>query len=406
MEKHPGPDPARAIALRRNPRLMFWKNFAQYGMFLNPAWALFLLSRGLDGRQVFLLGVVYAAVTAIAELPTSWLGDRIGRRRGLLAGTLMLVAGACMQIGAVGFVMFAVVTALRAIGDAFHSGTEEAIIVDSARELGHPEDVTHDAGVGVSGHHLAKALAPAVFALGTLWLSGSALYAAMAWLTAAAALLAFVPLAMITEPRVGRITSVRQAIAPFRRHPILWALTVHAGLRFTAVLLFFMAYPTRFAELGMRGAWLGAFYALFHLGMVAHSRFAWKFEARYGTARLVNGMSWACIPLGLAMAFVDVGWFAFAVGSAAFIVSDARGIYYVRHVNDFIPPEARATTLSLMRMVQRIVEIPVLLLASWLAGLGTAHVLVLFSAMALLLVLFPFPSDARLAAAKPAAPSS
>ena len=397
-------DAARQAGLARNPKLLFWKNFAQYGMFLNPAWALFLLTRGLDGREVFLLGVVYAAATAFAELPTSWLGDRIGRRRGLLAGTLMLVAGAFLQIGAVGFVMFAVVTALRAAGDAFHSGTEEAVIVDSARELGHPEDVTHDAGVGVSGHHLAKALAPAVFAAGTLWLSGSALYAAMAWLTATAATLSFIPLAMIAEPRVGSITSVRQAIAPFRRHPILWVLTIHAGLRFTSVLIFFMAYPTRFAGLGLSGAWLGAFYALFHLGMVAHSRLAWKFDQRYGTARLVNGMSWACIPLGVAVAFIDVAWIAFVVGSAAFILSDARGIYYVRHVNDFIPPEARATTLSLMRMVQRLVEIPVLLLASWLAGMGTSHVLLLFAAMALLLVLFPFPSDARLAAAKPSLP--
>lgn len=390
----------RAEGLRRNPSLVFWKNFAQYGMFLNPAWALFLASRGLDNRQVFQLGVVYALVTALAEIPTSWIGDHVGRRRGLLLGTAMLCAAAFLQITASGFLLLAAVIAFRAIGDAFHSGTEDAVIIDSARELGHPDHVVHDTGVGASGHHLAKALVPVVFALASFVLTGDALFTAMAWLTAMAAMAAFVPVAMITEPGVGRITTVKAALAPFRKHPILWAFTLHGGMRFTSVLVFFMAYPARFSALGFGSVWLGAFYALFHVCMIGHSRYAWKLDLRHGSARLVNAMTAACVPLGLVVAFVGVPWLVFVAALVAFAVADARGIYYVRHVNDFIPPDARATTLSLMRMVQRLAEVPVLLAASWLAERGIGLVFGLFAAMNLLLFVFPFPSDERIAAAK------
>ncbi len=391
---------ARAEGLRRNHSLVFWKNFAQCGMFLNPAWALFLMSRGLDDREVFQIGMIYAVVTVFAEIPTSWVGDHVGRRRGLLLGTLTLCASAYLQVTASGFLLLAAVMALRAVGDAFHSGTEEAVIVDSARELGHPEDVTHDTGVGASGNYLAKAVVPVVFAVASLWLSGSALFAVMAWLTAAAATAALLPVAMITEPGVGRITTVRAALAPFRRHPILWTFTFHGGFRLTAVLVFFTAYPARFAALGVGSVALGTFYALFHLSMVAHSRLAWKLDRRFGSARIVNAMSAACVPLGLAVAFTGSAALACAAGLAAFSLAEARGIYYVRHVNDFIPPEARATTLSLMRMFQRVAEVPVLLVASWLAERGIGMVFGLFAALCLLLRLIPFPSDARIAAAK------
>jgi MFS family permease len=390
----------RAEGLRRNPSLVFWKNFAQYGMFLNPAWAIFLMSRGLDGREVFLLGVVYAIVTALAEIPTSWVGDHVGRRKGLLLGTATLVASAFLQISAEGFLFMGAVMALRAVGDAFHSGTEEAVIVDSARELGHPDHVVHDTGVGASGHHLAKAIVPVVFAVSSFVLTGDALFTAMAWLTAFAATAAFVPVAAITEPSVRAITTVREALRPFRRHPILVTFMLHGGLRFTSILLFFMAYPALFSDLGIGRGWLGAFYALFHVLMVVHSRYAWKLDLRYGSARLVNGMSLACVPLGLLVAFAGHPVVAFVIALVTFTLADARGIYYVRHANEFIPPPARATTLSLMRMVQRIVEVPFLLAAAWIAERGIGWVFCLFSAMSLFLCLFPFPSDARIAEAK------
>ena len=33
--------------LRRNITLLYWKNFFQNGLFINPVWSVFLLSRGV-----------------------------------------------------------------------------------------------------------------------------------------------------------------------------------------------------------------------------------------------------------------------------------------------------------------------------------------------------------------------
>lgn len=395
-------DATRQAGLARNPKLLFWKNFAQYGMFLNPAWALFLMARGADGRKIFLLGVVYAVVAALTEIPTGWVGDRIGRRKTLLIGTVCLIAGAALQIRAEGFLMLALVLSLRSLGDAFHSGTEEALIVESARELGHKEDVLRNAGTGTAGHHAVKALTPVVFVAAALFWSGERLYAALAAMTLAASLLALLPIRKMVEPsrESQRPYSVREALRPLGEHPILWAFTFHGGLRLTSVLIFFMAYSARLHQAGIGSFWLGLFYAVFHVGMFLNSRYAWKLAKRFGSPTLVNGMTAACVVLGLATAFVDLPAPLYAAALLAFILSDARGSYYVHHVNAFIPSEVRATTLSLMRMLQRLAEIPVMLLAAWLASRSIGLVFVLFAGLNALLLLAPFPSLARIRTAK------
>ncbi|HTK05457.1 MAG TPA: MFS transporter [Candidatus Eisenbacteria bacterium] len=394
--------PERAAGLRRNPKLLFWKNFAQFAMFLNPAWALFLMSRGADGRQIFLLGTVYAAVAAVTEIPTGWVGDRLGRRRTLMIGTVFLVLAAALQIWAAGFVLLAVVLALRSAGDAFHSGTEEALVVESARELGHAEDVLRNAGTGSAGQYGAKALTPLAFVLGSLLWTGAPLYVFLAALTFAVSLLAFIPIRMMTEPSHASrgATGVRAAMRPFRDHPILWGFTFHGGLRLTSVLVFFMAYSARLHAAGIGGFWLGLFYGLFHFSMFLHSRYAWKLAKRFGSPTLVNGMTVAVVILGLAVAFIGVPWLLYAAALAAFILSDARGNYYVHHVNAFIPSEVRATTLSLMRMFQRLAEIPIMFLAAWLASRNLDLVFVLFAAINGLLLLAPFPPLSHIRKAK------
>lgn len=394
--------PARKSGLTRNPKLLFWKNFAQFAMFLNPVWALFLMARGADGRQIFLLGTVYAAVAAATEIPTGWIGDRIGRRRTLLIGTACLILGAALQIWAAGFIFLAVVLSLRSLGDAMHSGTEEALIVESARELGHKEDVLRNAGTGTAGHHAAKALTPIAIVAGALFWEGADLYLVLAVMTLLASVLAVLPIRAMTEPsRASRgIIGLRAALKPFKDHPILWSFTFHGGLRLTSVLIFFMTYSAKLHRAGISNFWLGMFYAAFHLGMFLHSRSAWKLAKRYGSPRLVNGMTAACVVLGIAVAILDLSAPLYVAALAAFILSDARGNYYVHHVNAFIPSEVRATTLSLMRMYQRIAEVPIMFLASALAGRNIGLVFVLFAVLNALLLVAPFPSKARIAAAK------
>ena len=395
-------DAARQAGLARNPKLLFWKNFAQYAMFLNPVWALFLFSRGADSRQIFLLGMVYAAVAALTEIPTGWVGDKAGRRKTLVIGTVFLIAGAALQIWAAGFVMLAIVLSLRSAGDAFHSGTEEALIVESARELGHNESVLRNAGTGVAGHHAAKALTPAAF-LAVAWFgSDDMLYAALAVMTLISSVLALLPIRAMVEPsrENKRAYSIREALRPLKEHPILWGFTIHGGLRLTSVMLFFMAYSARLHKAGIGSFWLGLFYAVFHVGMFLNSRYAWKLAKRFGSPTLVNGMTGACVALGLATAFVDLPVPLYIAALLAFTLSDARGSYYVHHVNAFIPSEVRATTLSLMRMLQRLIEVPVMFLAAWLASIGIEHVFVLFAVLNALLLLAPFPPLSHIRKAK------
>ncbi|PSQ28932.1 MFS transporter, partial [Halobacteriales archaeon QS_9_68_17] len=99
-----------------------------------PIWVLFLTSRGMSFTQVGALDSAFAAVIVLAELPTGYIGDRIGRRNGLL------LSAALGTIGSVGFAFsssfgpFLLLYSLAALEQTFRSGTEDAWLYDMLDE--------------------------------------------------------------------------------------------------------------------------------------------------------------------------------------------------------------------------------------------------------------------------------
>jgi hypothetical protein len=65
--------------------------------FLAPVWVVLLEARGLSFTAIAMLDAVYFGTLVLAEVPTGYLGDRIGRRNALAVGT------AGVALSAVGF---------------------------------------------------------------------------------------------------------------------------------------------------------------------------------------------------------------------------------------------------------------------------------------------------------------
>jgi MFS family permease len=78
-------------------------------------------------------------ITAL-EIPTGWLADRCGHRASLIAGSLAQVAGMlwCWLGGGVPGLLFAIV--LVALGDAFRSGADQALLYRSCVALEREQD--------------------------------------------------------------------------------------------------------------------------------------------------------------------------------------------------------------------------------------------------------------------------
>jgi MFS family permease len=115
-----------------------------YTLSASLIWAvntLFLLHRGrLDIFEVFVVNAIFAAATAVFELPTGLVADTRGRRLSFLLSVVLLLAGtlgyaAAAALGG-GIVLFAAMSMVLGLGFSFYSGAMEAWLVDALTAAG------------------------------------------------------------------------------------------------------------------------------------------------------------------------------------------------------------------------------------------------------------------------------
>lgn len=113
-----------------------------------PVWVLALQARGLSYTDIGFLGALYWAALLLAEIPTGYIGDRIGRRRSLFIAALITAGG----IGGLAFAQtllsFALALTTWAVGITFRSGTADAWLYSALGQSGTSDAYTHVRGRG------------------------------------------------------------------------------------------------------------------------------------------------------------------------------------------------------------------------------------------------------------------
>ncbi|MEI7741077.1 MAG: MFS transporter [bacterium] len=359
--------------------------------FLNPIFTAFLITRGVSESEVYLLFLAFTIVTIVAEIPTGWIGDVLGRRRGLLIGTAIFAIANTAFAFASGFIAMLVIQSAKALGHAFHSGTQDALLVETSRQLN--QDVTKNNGKLSSAKYLIKIFVPFTGFPLAYWYTDGDLSDALAWITAAFMTLALIPTLFLIEPGAPiKKTSLRDALRPLVEHEALRMLSLHDGLRFTSSLIFWAAYILRFKAVGFTEIHLLIWYATSHLVLMIHgSFFATWIKKRIKAHNFVNYATIFTLGGTLTIALVDNVWVLVPIAFLTWVISEMRDVYYLESMNRFIPDEVRATTGSMISFTQRIIEIPFLLVASAIATSDNKPVFWLIAAINLILVLLPFP---------------
>jgi hypothetical protein len=99
--------------------------------FYRPVMYLFFLAQGFSFTEIAILEVVYNLITVLGEVPTGYLGGRMGRRNSLLVGTAV-VALTLVGIGPSGsFLALLVLYGCWSMGYNFRSGSEDAWLYDT-----------------------------------------------------------------------------------------------------------------------------------------------------------------------------------------------------------------------------------------------------------------------------------
>ena len=116
--------------------------------FIAPIYVLYLLANDLSYAAIGAIGSIQGVVVLAGEVPTGYLGDRIGRRNSLLVAQVLFTCSALGMLLAGGLLGFAVSFAVLSFAWTFVSGSADAWLYDVLEENLNEDRYTHVRGRG------------------------------------------------------------------------------------------------------------------------------------------------------------------------------------------------------------------------------------------------------------------
>jgi MFS family permease len=145
-----------------------WYAALYNAFFWMPVFFLFF-SRHLQLGEVLTLEAIYYTATVALEVPSGYVSDTYGRRRTLIASSLLLVTAYSTFFVATSFAAFAAAQVALAGGIAFQSGTGTSFHFDSLAATGRDDEYENREGIVTRNSLAATALAAVVGGLAASW---------------------------------------------------------------------------------------------------------------------------------------------------------------------------------------------------------------------------------------------
>ncbi len=336
--------------------------------FYRPIMYLYFLSLGLDFTAIAILEGIYNVTTVLGEIPTGYVGDRIGRRNSLLVGTTVITL-TLVGIGFVeSFLQLAILYACWSMGYNFRSGSADAWLYDTLTDELSADQFAHVRGRGQSVALLVGVVGSVVGGyLGDIDLAYPFLVAAGITGIGIPVLLSLEEPASYEESDADEL-GMREAVGVISEtlsHQRLRAFVVYYFVLFSAVsyLVFMYVQPVLenvFPQVGIPASQveplLGWFYAAISLLSAGLSYYTGEIREHVGLRRwflvipFVVGGGLVAIR---AMPVLAIPAFLFARG-----ISETTRSLASQYVNDRIDTLGRATVLSALAMVSSLAVIP------------------------------------------------
>ncbi|GAA0223030.1 MFS transporter [Halobacterium noricense] len=354
--------------LSRNIGLYYAYKATKAVEFYRPIMYLYFLSLGLNFTAIALLEGVYNVTTVLGEVPTGYVGDRIGRRNSLLVGTVIIT----VTLVGIGFaetlLELSVLYACWSMGYNFRSGSDDAWLYDTLTDELSTDQFAHIRGRGQSVALLVGVVGSVAGGyLGNIDLSYPFLVASGVAGTGIPILLSLEEPTSYEESDADEL-GLREAVGVISEtlsHPRLRSFVVYYFVLFSAVsyLVFMYVQPileTVLPQVGIPQGevepLLGWFYAAVSLLSAGLSYHTGTIRDRIGLRRW-----FLVIPFVVGIGLVAL-WMMPVLAIPAFLF--ARGISETtrslasQYVNDRIDTLGRATVLSSLAMVSSVTVIP------------------------------------------------
>jgi MFS family permease len=355
---------------RKNLRIVAWLRVLHALLFSIPIITLYWRRNGLDLLDIFWLQAVFALSIVVFEIPTGYIGDRIGRKKTLLLCCAIAATGWLLYAWAHTFGQFLFAEVYLGLAFGFLSGTDTALVYESLEALGEPETFTRIEGQQYAFNHLAEAGAALVGGLMAGFLPLHWTFLA----SGAASLLAFCLCLGITEPR--RQTAVHPRGTWYGFYKILrfvflkselvrWVVPLMAACSLATMLGVWLYQPLW--EERQVPIWLfGLLWAALSIPASLASRYAHRLERWLGKARVL----WL-LPAPALLGYLVLGLApgCWALGGAYFVPA-LRGLHVPilsKYIQEETFSDKRATVMSIQSWLFRLAYFVVGPGIGWLA---------------------------------------
>jgi MFS family permease len=379
-----------------NIQILFWVRFFGTINFIAPVLTLFYFGRGLEATHILWLQLFWSGAVLLGEVPGGIVADRYGAKVSFLIGALVKISSIVLLIFAHDPWMFFLFSALNGFSVTFFSGADEALIYESLKEDDKHDKMDEAMGKIQSagfvsmilavlfGAYLAKDLEDEQFIL--LIILGLVFH-----------LVEFILLFFVKNPassgsyRDNPFTQVVAGIKAIKKAPVLLLLFLNYTLVFIPADSVYEAFnQLLLKDAGLPVMFIGVLYALAAIGGFIVSQSVGWFTSRFarkGLMGVTGGL--AAAGLFLSAMFEESLWI---VIGAFFIIRIGQAIrhpIYSQLTNDLIPSHIRATTLSLISVLDSAFDLVIFGLLSSVAFNGLNGILIACSMIALVGTLIP-----------------
>ncbi len=323
---------------------------------------LFMTSIGIDAVGIGIVTAVSLGFNLLFDIPAGMLADRWSRKGVLMISALSLAAASLVLGSSKSLNLYIAGYLLYGLYVVATSGTYQAIMYDSLHELG-----KHDQYSKLAGRSYALFLAGAGVAnvLSGFIASSHGLRLPF-MISVVPCIINIVVLASLTEPAKHK-TENKERIIPQLKEASL-ALAKVRLLRGLAIIMCTLTIVELFkADFGQlyilryvsKPEVLGLLWAAYAFTWSLGSLIAHRLHARLNTLVILS-----VAPL-LLMAFID-NWFSLVLFMVQAVASAALFNQIETRIQDATPSHVRASVLSVLTSVGRMVSIPASFLLGWL----------------------------------------
>lgn len=329
------------------------------------------------------------------EIPTGVIADKFGRKYSVALGCLFSFVAYLIYGSIPSFTIFLLAEFLIAIGLALISGAAEALLYDSLKETSNEGKFKNIYGRSFSlGSVAAIVSAPLGGIIAAKYgLNTPMFFSAIPFLVAALVIFSAKEPNVVSSnsPKKSYLKIAKEGVSFFIHHKILRSLAINGILIYTGCYFLIWLYQPVLERLGIPIYYFGFIRALFSLSAVILSNNLQFTERLFGSSNqffkltaIITATSLLLIAVfpnifTLILAIVLIGGF----GSARFSALNS-------YMNVHIPSEQRATVLSSVSMLNRVVLIGLNPFVGYLADRSISSAYIIIGVISILaLISFP-----------------